>query len=49
MVADVIEGFVLEIEEHDRIFARIRGRVDAISMKFPKTFTLGRYLTEQEP
>ena len=48
MVADVIERFVLELEERDRLFARIRGRVDVITARFPEPFDLRRYLPERD-
>jgi hypothetical protein len=35
-VADLIESFVLELEERDRLLARIRGRVDVIAARFPE-------------
>ncbi|MGO9837864.1 MAG: hypothetical protein ACLP1X_27055 [Polyangiaceae bacterium] len=46
MVADVVESFVLELEERDRLLARIRARVDVITMRFPEPFDLRRYLPE---
>jgi hypothetical protein len=47
MVADVIESFVLELEERDRLLARIRGRVDVITARFPEPFDLSRYLSPE--
>jgi hypothetical protein len=49
MVADLIESFVLELEERDRLLARIRGRVDVITARFPEPFDLRRYLPERDP
>jgi hypothetical protein len=44
--ATVAESFVLELEERDRLLARIRGRVDVITARFPEPFDIRSYLPE---
>ena len=45
IVADVIESFVLELEERDRVLGRVRNRLDIIAARFPSgPILLSRYL-----
>jgi hypothetical protein len=46
MVADVIEGFVLELEDRDRLLERVRNRLEQLAPAGAPPFDIHAWLPE---